>query len=72
MHSYLQSEARLDTGEPWCNYFLHAGTLNITGLKMSKSLKNFITIREALEKYTSRQIRLLFLMHHWHHQLDYS
>lgn len=29
----------------WVNYFLHSGHLNINGLKMSKSLKNFYTIR---------------------------
>lgn len=29
----------------WVDYFLHTGHLNIEGLKMSKSLKNFITIR---------------------------
>lgn len=33
--------------EQWVNYFLHAGHLGIEGLKMSKSLKNFITIRWA-------------------------
>jgi cysteinyl-tRNA synthetase len=40
----------------WVNYFLHSGHLHIDGLKMSKSLKNFITIREALEACTPRQV----------------
>ena len=31
--------------QQWVNYFLHSGHLGIEGLKMSKSLKNFITIR---------------------------
>lgn len=39
---------------------------------MSKSLKNFVTIQQALEKYTSRQIRFLFLLHSWSSTLDYS
>ena len=39
---------------------------------MSKSLKNFVTIPQALEEYTSRQIRLLFLLHSWSSTLDYS
>ena len=39
---------------------------------MSKSLKNFITIQEALQKYTARQIRVLFLLHSWKDTLDYS
>ncbi|RKP19675.1 cysteinyl-tRNA synthetase, partial [Rozella allomycis CSF55] len=56
----------------WVNYFLHAGHLHIEGQKMSKSLKNFITIREALAKYSSRQIRLLFLLHSWSDVLDYK
>jgi len=66
-----QSEAHYDS-ESWVNYFLHSGHLTIAGCKMSKSLKNFITIQQALEKYTSRQIRLLFLLHSWSSTLDYS
>lgn len=66
-----QAEAFLDSG-PWVNYFLHAGTLRIRGLKMSKSLKNFITIDACLQKYTASQLRMLFLLHHWTDVLDYS
>ncbi|VDN57754.1 unnamed protein product [Dracunculus medinensis] len=58
--------------DKWVNYFLHCGTLRIAGMKMSKSLKNFITIREALKTYTARQLRILFLMHNWNDVLDYS
>lgn len=39
---------------------------------MSKSLKNFITIKKALETYSARQLRILFLMHTWTDLLDYS
>jgi cysteinyl-tRNA synthetase len=39
---------------------------------MSKSLKNFITIREALQQNTSRQLRFAFLLHSWKDTLDYS
>ncbi|XP_046850191.1 cysteine--tRNA ligase, cytoplasmic-like [Xenia sp. Carnegie-2017] len=56
----------------WINYFLHAGHLTIEGCKMSKSLKNFVTIKEALAKNSARQIRLAFLLHSWHSTLDYS
>jgi len=56
-----QSEAHSGCAQ-WVNYFLHAGHLNIKGLKMSKSLKNFITIREVLKRHSARQIRLLFLL----------
>ena len=39
---------------------------------MSKSLKNFITIQEVLQKVTAAQLRLLFLLHAWKDTLDYS
>lgn len=67
-----QAEAYYDTGKSWVNYFLHSGHLTISGCKMSKSLKNFITIRQALEDYTSRQLRFAFLAHGWAETLDYS
>lgn len=56
----------------WVNYWLHTGHLNIKGLKMSKSLKNFITIRQALEMHSSRQIRFCFLLHKYSSPMDYS
>lgn len=56
----------------WVNYFLHAGHLHIDGLKMSKSLKNFITIRECLKRYNARQMRLLFLGHKYDAPMEYA
>lgn len=56
----------------WVNYFLHAGHLHIKGLKMSKSLKNFITIRQALKEHSPRQLRLMFLMQPWDKSMNYS
>ncbi|XP_073514277.1 cysteine--tRNA ligase, cytoplasmic isoform X1 [Phyllobates terribilis] len=66
-----QSEAYFDS-DHWVRYFLHTGHLTIAGCKMSKSLKNFITIKDALERNTARQLRLAFLMHSWKDTLDYS
>ncbi|XP_049865234.1 cysteine--tRNA ligase, cytoplasmic [Pectinophora gossypiella] len=66
-----QSEAHYD--QPgWVNYFLHTGHLTIAGCKMSKSLKNFVTISEALQRHTARQLRFAFLLHGWKDTLDYS
>ncbi|OWF41686.1 Cysteine--tRNA ligase, cytoplasmic [Mizuhopecten yessoensis] len=56
----------------WVRYFLHSGHLTIDNCKMSKSLKNFISIKDALKKHTSRQLRLLFLLHAWKDTLDYG
>ncbi|XP_039872679.1 cysteine--tRNA ligase, cytoplasmic-like isoform X2 [Simochromis diagramma] len=66
-----QSEAFFEN-DYWVQYFLHTGHLTISGCKMSKSLKNFITIKDALAKNTARQLRLAFLMHSWKDTLDYS
>lgn len=66
-----QSEAYLGRKQ-WVNYFWHAGHLHIEGLKMSKSLKNFITIRQALEFHSARQLRMMFLMQQWDKGMNYS
>ncbi|WWC69630.1 cysteine-tRNA ligase [Kwoniella pini CBS 10737] len=58
--------------EQWVNYFLHTGHLHIEGLKMSKSLKNFITIDEELSRNTARRLRLAFMLQTWNQKLDYS
>ncbi|XP_038111748.1 cysteine--tRNA ligase, cytoplasmic [Culex quinquefasciatus] len=66
-----QSEAH-DNSSEWVKYFLHTGHLTIAGCKMSKSLKNFVTIQQALQKHTATQLRLAFLLHSWKDTLDYS
>ncbi|EIN11529.1 hypothetical protein PUNSTDRAFT_131692 [Punctularia strigosozonata HHB-11173 SS5] len=66
-----QSEAYHNCGS-WVNYFLHTGHLHIEGLKMSKSLKNFITIDEILQRYSARQLRLAFLTQQWNAKVDFS
>jgi len=54
----------------WVNYWMHTGHLYIEGLKMAKSLKNFITIKAILERYNWRQLRLLFLMHSYNARMN--
>ncbi|KAK4149525.1 tRNA synthetases class I (C) catalytic domain-containing protein [Chaetomidium leptoderma] len=72
-----QSEAyfhQCDKGEhTWVNYFLHMGHLSISGSKMSKSLKNFQTIQDALATtYTARNMRVVFLMGRWNDGVEIS
>ncbi|PVH20991.1 hypothetical protein CXQ85_004507 [Candidozyma haemuli] len=66
-----QSEACFNNKQ-WINYFMHNGHLHIQGQKMSKSLKNFITIEEALQTYTSRQLRLVFAFGNWDKPIDFK
>ncbi|KAK4118804.1 hypothetical protein N657DRAFT_582923 [Parathielavia appendiculata] len=57
----------------WVNYFLHMGHLSIAGSKMSKSLKNFQTIQDALSTtYTARNMRIVFLMGRWNDGVEIS
>jgi len=58
--------------KPFVKYWLHSGVLNIKGEKMSKSLKNFITIREAREKYNPEAIRLFVASTHYRKEMEYS
>ena len=66
-----QSEACFGC-QQWVNYFTHTGHVHIEGLKMSKSLKNFITIRQALEHNTARQLRIMFLLQAWDQSMNFS
>ncbi|ASJ12369.1 cysteine--tRNA ligase [Thermococcus thioreducens] len=60
------------TGQQWVKYWLHTGFLMVNGEKMSKSLGNFVTIREMLERYDPEVIRLFVLQRHYRSPLDYT
>lgn len=58
--------------ESHVEHFYHVGHLHIKGKKMSKSLKNFVTIRQLLEQRSPQEVRLLFLLHEHHREMEYS
>jgi len=65
-----QSEAW--TGKPFARYWLLAGSLTIDGVKMSKSLGNFVKIKDALKKYHPEAIRFFILSSHYRSPVDYT
>jgi cysteinyl-tRNA synthetase len=65
-----QSEAA--SGKPFVRYWLHNGFINIDNRKMSKSLGNFFTVREAAQAYGYDCIRMFMLMSHYRSPLNYS
>jgi cysteinyl-tRNA synthetase len=65
-----QSEAA--TGKPFAKYWLHNEWLTVNGEKMSKSLGNFITAREAMEKYGSRVLRFFLASTHYRSPIDFN
>ena len=65
-----QSEAY--SGKPFAKYWIHNGFLDIEGEKMSKSLGNFLTVKDILEKYDPMSIRMFFLLKHYRSPIDFS
>jgi cysteinyl-tRNA synthetase len=65
-----QSEAA--NGKPFANHWLLTGSLTINGVKMSKSLGNFVRVRDALEKYRAEVIRTWVFQTHYSNPVDYS
>jgi cysteinyl-tRNA synthetase len=60
------------TGKKYVNYWMHAGAVRVNKEKMSKSLGNFFTIREVLEKYPAEVVRLFLISSHYRSEIDYS
>jgi cysteinyl-tRNA synthetase len=65
-----QSEAA--TGKTFTKYWIHNGFVNINKEKMSKSLGNFLTIKEMLRDWHPEVLRLFFLSHHYRSPVDYT
>ncbi len=59
-------------GHEFVNYWMHNGFVRIDNEKMSKSLGNFFTIREVLQKYEAEVIRFFILRAHYRSPLNYS
>ncbi len=65
-----QSEAA--NGVTFVNTWMHAGAVRVNKEKMSKSLGNFFTIREILDKYDPEVVRYFLTCGHYRSQIDYS
>ena len=59
-------------GKPLARFWMHNGFVNIDNEKMSKSLGNFFTIREVLEKFDAETIRFFIVRAHYRSPLNYS
>jgi cysteinyl-tRNA synthetase len=65
-----QSEAA--SGHTFVNYWMHNGFVQINEEKMSKSLGNFFTVREVLERYPPEVVRFFIISSHYRGPLNYS
>ena len=59
-------------GTKFAHYWVHTGMLMINGVKMSKSLGNFYTVDEVLQKAPAEALRLLFLTTHYHQPFNFT
>ena len=58
--------------KPLVKYWMHTGFLNVDGRKMSKSLKNFITVQDALKKYSPKTLRFFYLTSHYRSPINFN
>ena len=71
-HENEQAQSMAASGRPLARYWVHNGFVTIRGEKMSKSLGNFLTIREMVGRFHPEAIRLFLLSRHYRTPLDYS
>ena len=71
-HENERAQAMAANGVDFANYWVHNGFLTVEAEKMSKSLGNFITIRDALTLYHPQELRLFLLSKHYRSPLDFS
>jgi len=63
-HENEVAQSECATGKPFARYWLHNGFINIDNEKMSKSLGNFFTVRDVLQKYDPESVRMFILSAH--------
>ncbi|UDG79086.1 Cysteine--tRNA ligase [Candidatus Ecksteinia adelgidicola] len=59
-------------GNPYVNYWMHTGMVMVNQEKMSKSLHNFLTIRDVINQYDAETIRYFLMSSHYRNQLNYN
>jgi cysteinyl-tRNA synthetase len=71
-HSNEIAQSEAYTGKKFVKYWLHNGFVTVNKAKMSKSLKNFSTIRELLKQYDASTLRFFLLSTHYRSPIDFA
>lgn len=71
-HENERAQSKAANEEEFARYWVHNGFVTVESEKMSKSLGNFITIRDALQDYHPEVLRLFLLSKHYRSPLDFS
>jgi len=71
-HENELAQSESANGKPFVNYWLHNGFLNVDNEKMSKSLGNFFTVRDVLQRFDGESIRFFMLRTHYRSPFNFS
>jgi cysteinyl-tRNA synthetase len=71
-HENEKAQTEAATGSKFVNYWMHNGFVNIQKEKMSKSLGNFLLIKDFIKEYHPEALRLFFLSTHYRSPIDYN
>ena len=71
-HENEIAQSKCSTGKDFATYWMHTGSLRIDQEKMSKSLDNFITIKDALKSFSSEVLRYFLISSHYRSPMNYS
>jgi cysteinyl-tRNA synthetase len=71
-HENERAQSEAATGKQFVRYWMHGGLLQVNSEKMSKSLGNFLLLKDVLDSYPAPVIRLLMLQTHYRSPLDFS
>ena len=71
-HECEIAQSECATGKPFVRYWIHNNLVTVSGQKMSKSLGNFVTLKDLYQKYDPIVVRFLILQSHYRSTLDFS
>ncbi len=71
-HENERAQAQALTGKSFANYWIHHGLLTINSQKMAKSQGNFITIDDAVNRYSADILKIFYLQAHHSSAIDFS
>ncbi len=71
-HENEVAQSECANGVPFANYWMHNGYINVDNQKMSKSLGNFFTVRDVLERYDGETVRFFMLSVHYRNPVNFA
>ncbi|SQD08307.1 Cysteine--tRNA ligase [Fusobacterium necrophorum subsp. necrophorum] len=71
-HENEIAQSKCSCGGSFAKYWMHNGYINIDGVKMSKSLGNFVLLRDILKHFSGKVIRFFMLSAHYRKPMNFS